>query len=166
MEVINMTENNQNAVVLHDNNLNSLAANITVKDGKYRRTAKYENISTVTAETPDEQFRLASILVDGDGVTEFKNAIGTQFELVDVITEPYETVDELTGELVPGVTITLFAADGSVYATSSKIVYFKLMQLFKIFGLPRQRGFNIKLEIIQEDSKFSKNKNMNIKLVK
>lgn len=156
-----------NEITLQENNLQSLEANnIVVKDGKYKRVAQYEYISTVKAETEDEQFRLASILVDGEGVKPFKDGVNEIIELVDVITSPYESVNELTGEIENGVTCTLFSKNGDVYATSSKVVYFKLMQLFKIFGLPGQSSINLKLQIVQEDSKFSKNKVMNLKLVK
>ena len=118
-------------------------------DGKFKRTATYNDFSSVVAETKEQRIALMNIL-DGDEAIPMRKASGATINLVDVITRSYESVDELTGELQYGVLTYLFDKDGKVYVTSSKTVYFTLQKIMQVFGQPTYEGEKIlKLEIIE-----------------
>ena len=132
-------------------------------DGKFKRTATYNDFSSVVAETKEQRIALMNIL-DGDEAIPMRKASGATINLVDVITRSYESVDELTGELQYGVLTYLFDKDGKVYVTSSKTVYFTLQKIMQVFGQPTYEGENIlKLEIIERPGQH--NEILDIKVV-
>lgn len=140
--------------------------NLVIKqdaDGKFKRTATYNDFSSVVAETKEQRIALMNIL-DGDEAIPMRKESGATINLVDVITRSYESVDELTGELQYGVLTYLFDKDGKVYVTSSKTVYFTLQKIMQVFGQPTYEGENVlKLEIIERPGQH--NEILDIKVV-
>lgn len=140
--------------------------NLVIKqdaDGKFKRTATYNDFSSVVAETKEQRIALMNIL-DGDEAIPMRKASGATINLVDVITRSYESVDELTGELQYGVLTYLFDKDGKVYVTSSKTVYFTLQKIMQVLGQPTYEGENVlKLEIIERPGQH--NEILDIKVV-
>ena len=146
--------------------LNNNQPNLVIRqdaDGKFKRTATYNDFSSVVAETKEQRIALMNIL-DGDEAIPMRKASGATINLVDVITRSYESVDELTGELQYGVLTYLFDKDGKVYVTSSKTVYFTLQKIMQVFGQPTYEGNDVlKLEIIERPGQH--NEILDIKVV-
>lgn len=134
-------------------------------DGKFKRQAAYHAISTVKVETREDKIKLVNILNGSDDtVQECKRNVGVKIKLKDLVTNPYESVDEDTGEITNGVTTMMFDEDGDVYVTSSKSVYFTLQNLFKVFAMPSTPDYEtLELEIIEKQGQ--RFKYIDVKLV-
>jgi len=104
-------------------------------DGKFIRKAVYQAFSSVNPTTREEKINLFNLL-EGEGALAMNDHVGEKFNLVDVVTNPYDRVDEETGELEYGALTYLFTDDGKVYVTSSKSVYHTIQNLMKVFGEP------------------------------
>ena len=77
--------------------------------------------------------------------------VGKQIKIADVIHNPYDAVDEETGELTNGVLTYLIETDGTAYVTSSKSVYYTLQNAFKAFGAPHYKdGEELTVEIVKK----------------
>jgi hypothetical protein len=76
--------------------------------------------------------------------------IGKIFELADVILNPYDKVNEETGEMEYGVLSYLITPEGVVYVTSSKSVYFSLKRIFQVFGEPHYEAGEISLKAVKK----------------
>jgi hypothetical protein len=62
--------------------------------------------------------------------------VGKQIQIADVITRPYDKINEETGDMEYGVLTYLITADKIVYVTSSKNVYFTITRTIEVFGNP------------------------------
>lgn len=105
-------------------------------DGKYIRRAIYKPYSSVHPTTREQKIAMLNLLNSDDEALPMADYVGTKIALVDVIFNPYDAVDEDTGELTNGVLSYLFDISGKVYVTSSKSVYFSLKRVFMVFGEP------------------------------
>jgi|SRR5690625_3496430 len=127
---------------------------VTVKlaDGTFKRKAKYHEFSSFQPETREDKLWLFS-LIDGEeevgqGMAE---NVGEHVEIQDIITKTYSTIDEKTGEEIHGVLTYLITPDRKAYVTSSKGVYFSIMNLMDLFGTPNDELWeNITVEILSE----------------
>lgn len=101
-------------------------------DGKYVRKLKYKPVSTIKAESREERINLMKVR---DEAIEMNDYINKPFLMEAVIIDPYDSINEDTGETEYGATTTFFT-DGFTKAivTSSKTVYLKVQELIKIFG--------------------------------
>ena len=64
------------------------------------------------------------------------DCIGNKITIADVIINPYDSVNEDTGEMQYGVLTYMIDTNGEAYVTSSKSVYYTLQNVFKVFGTP------------------------------
>lgn len=112
---------------------------VKTPENKFKRKAKYKAYSSVNPETPEQKRKMFKLLNDSDesGIASpMKDNIGVTFNLVDVVCQPYDTIDEDTGERQLGVISYLFSDEGDVFVTSSKSVYHTLQNMFQAFGEP------------------------------
>lgn len=159
-----MTQNNEIANVT-PNEVQPLAHVVQDKDGKFKKVVEYEEMSTVVAETKVEKLALFDVLnnEDSEKVAPMKDSVGTQIAIVNAITQPYQSVDEDTGEITNGVVTYLQDKESGIFfVTSSKSVYWSLLAIVKAFGTPSAD----EPAIVEITSKKQKNGNqINIKLV-
>lgn len=149
------TQNNQNeiteqekkqAVIIQSNDEFEIVKD---ENGKYSRKAKYQFYSSIKAESREDKMWLMELL-DGDEESGagLKDHVGKQIEVQDVIFRPYDKVNEDTGQIEYGVLTYLITPDRTAYATSSKSVYFKMKEIFQMFGSPDQDIWeNIKIQV-------------------
>ena len=129
------------------------------KDGLFTKEMKYHS-SLINMESVDPVELYNVMNGSSNKVVEMKAAIGTNILIKGFFTSAFESFDEKTGETSRGVTSTIY--DGQNYfATSSKSVYYDLMNLNKTFGITvagvevkvvgtkQQRGTQIRLELIK-----------------
>ena len=103
-------------------------------DGKFTRKAIYKPFSSVVATTKEEKIALMNLLNSDDVAQPLGDHIGKQISISDVIFQPYDAVDENTGEMEYGVLSYLITPEGVAYVTSSKSVYHTLKKIFMVFG--------------------------------
>jgi hypothetical protein len=107
------------------------------EEGKFKRKAKFEAFSTFVAETRKDKAWLFNLFEgtedQGNGL---KDHVGKQFTIVDVITRPYDRINEDTGKEEYGVLTYLITPDRVAYVTSSKNVFFTVKNLLENFGEP------------------------------
>lgn len=134
--------------------VNSLypAANIVkTADGKFKRVATYKAFTSVRPETREQKIAMMNLLDSDDVALPMNDYIGAKLKISDVITKPYDSVDEETGELSNGVLTYLITPDGMAYVTSSKSVYFTVQTIFDVFGQPHYgEGDEIIVEIVKK----------------
>ena len=116
---------------------------VRTPDGKFKKNMKYKQYFSRVAETEEEQIELYNVFNDSDSelVTPFNNMVNKEITIKHVFIEPYESFDETTGNLTDGVTTTIEDVDGSYYATSSKSVYYTVLNIMKTFGYPDDENF-------------------------
>jgi hypothetical protein len=120
-------------------------------EGKFVRKATYQAFSSVTPETKEQKIAMMNLLSGDDEKTmPLGENIGKIFELADVILNPYDKVNEETGEMEYGVLSYLITQDGLVYVTSSKSVYFSLKRIFQVFGEPHYEAGEISLKAVKK----------------
>lgn len=120
-------------------------------EGKFERKAIYQPFSSVQAETREEKIKLMNMLNDENSATPVNEVIGAKILLKDVIFNPYDRVDEETGEVEYGVLTYMVDNAGVAYVTSSKSVYHTLKNIFKAFGLPTyNEGEELKIEFVKK----------------
>lgn len=120
-------------------------------DGKFIRKAVYQPFSSVVAETREQKINLLNLIQSDDVALPMGEHIGSQLLVADVIFNPYDKVDEETGEIEHGVLTYIIDPKGVAYVTSSKSVYFTLKSLFKVFGEPHYTaGEEIKVQIVKK----------------
>lgn len=146
-----MTEQNQltvstqvreteNYVILKDEN------------GKFSRKAKYHDFSSVSVETREDKIWLMN-LMDGteDTGNGLKDHVGKQIEIANIITRPYDRINEETGEIEYGVLTYLLTPEKVAYVTSSKSVYFSIIRIMDLFGKPNEPEWeNITIKVLKE----------------
>lgn len=118
-------------------------------DGTFTKTVKYQKVFSTIPESDDDFMKLYSVMNDPESkeVTSMKDAIGLELDMVDFYTSPYESFDEKTGENTQGVTSLIKDVNGAYFATSSKAVYFSLLNLFDVFG-DKWQDKNIRVKIV------------------
>lgn len=118
-------------------------------DGKFKREAIFKYWASVEATTREQELALFNLLNSDDLAQPMKDKVGAQIKIADVIFNPYDRVDEETGELQSGVLTYLIEKDGTAYVTSSKSVYYSLQNAFKAFGKPHyDEGKELNVEIV------------------
>jgi hypothetical protein len=106
-------------------------------DGKFKRKAKYSETTTIVAETRADKVWLLNLFEGTDEKSNgLKEHVGKQISVADVITRPYDKINEETGDMEYGVLTYLITADKNAYVTSSKNVYFTITNSIKYFGNP------------------------------
>lgn len=121
------------------------------KDG-FKKEMKYYEYSTVDIDTLDneQQIELYKVFNDSDfeKVVPMRNKVGEKIKIEHFFTRPYNAFDEQTGETRHGVVTTIY--DGTkYYVTSSKSVYFNLINLSQTFSMPDDENYNpIIVEIV------------------
>lgn len=115
---------------------------VVIEDGKHKRKAKYKNYMSVKAETRADKVWLAN-LIDNDEDTGngLKDNVGKEIIVQDLITRKYDKVDEDTGELQYGVLTYLITPDRETFVTSSKSVYFSMIQYMEMLGYPHEENY-------------------------
>lgn len=137
---------------------------VKLADGKFEKRMKYKRVHTSIPQTEEETLKLYKVLNESDNgiVVEMKKAIGKKLVIKNFYTEPYESFNEETGENTRGVSSVIEAVDGTFYGTSSKTVYYALMNLYDVFtdsltngkieveitGTKREQGEQIGLSVI------------------
>lgn len=113
------------------------------EDGKYRKEMKYREYHSHQAETEEEKKELFKVLhgQDNEKVKTMATLQGKEFEIEQAFITPYEKFDENTGRNENGVTCTLKTTDGFYIATSSKSVYYTLINMFNVFGYPHEENY-------------------------
>lgn len=123
---------------------------VQLPDGTFKKNMKYHAFQSRTPETEEEQIELYQVFNDSSSalVTPLRNMIDQEITLQHVFIQPYESFDEKTGDVTPGVTTTIQSVDGQYFATSSKSVYHKIRGLFQAFGNPTHENFKpLKLKV-------------------
>jgi hypothetical protein len=116
-----------------------------VKDaeGKFKRKAKYQSFSSVKAETHEEKVWLFNLFEGAeDSGNGLKDHVGQHIEIADIITRPYDRINEEDGSEEYGVITYLITPDKVAYVTSSKSVYFTVKNMMDLYGQPRTEGWN------------------------
>jgi hypothetical protein len=132
-------------------------------EGKFKRKAKFKETSTVVAETRADKIWMLNLFEGTDEKSNgLKEHVGKQISVADVITRPYDKINEETGEMEYGVLTYLLTSDKVAYVTSSKNVYFSITRGMEVFGSPskeepfivqvlKEKGLNgdmIKIKIV------------------
>lgn len=121
------------------------------EDGKFKRVANYEAFTSVKPETREQKIAMMNLLDSDDVALPMNDYTGAQLKVADVITKPYNSVDEETGEITNGVLTYLITPDQIAYVTSSKSVYFTLQTAFTVFGKPHySEGEELVVEIVKK----------------
>lgn len=139
------TENNVNEVAENTQTSEVVESKISASgnyeitktaDGKYQRKAIYKMFSSITPVSREEKIAMMNLL-DSDKVAQpLGEHIGKQIVVSDVIFNPYDKINEDTGEIEYGVLTYLITPEGTAYVTSSKSVYHSVLNMFKVFGKP------------------------------
>lgn len=139
---------------------------VQLPDGTFKKNMKYDQYFSRVAKTQEEKIELYKVFNDSNSelVTPFNNMVNKEITIKHVFIHPYESFDEKTGNVTDGVTTTIEDVDGSYYATSSKSVYYTILNIMNTFGYPsdenykpvkvkvtgtkRQNGVQIDIELI------------------
>lgn len=116
---------------------------VKLPDGKFKKIMKYLQHHTFTPTTKEEKLRLYQAFndVDNEIVIPLKNVIDKVIKIKHLYFNPYESLNEDTGEVKNGVTTTIEDVDGNFFATSSKTVYFNLKNIMDAFGSPQDLDY-------------------------
>jgi hypothetical protein len=140
---------------------------IVIKEGnKFIRKAKFEQYSSVVPKNREEKVWLLN-LYEGDEETGngLKKHIGKQIVIHDVITKPYNKINEETGALEYGVITYLITPEKQAFVTSSKSVYFSILNIMDLFGKPSDDDWeDITIKVFSE--KADKGDMIKIKMIK
>lgn len=112
--------------------------------GKYRKVMNYDKFTTYVPETQKEKVEFFNLMNDdtNENVIPMKQAIGVPIDIINVITNPYDSIDEDTGVEIHGVTTMLQDKDSKKwFVTSSKAVYYTVQNLIAAFGAPNTPSF-------------------------
>jgi hypothetical protein len=116
---------NENYVILKD------------EAGKFVRKAKFNDYSSIVAESRADKMWLLNLLEGAEGSGNgLKEHVGKQIEVANVITRKYDKINEETGQTEYGVLTYLLTPDKVAYVTSSKSVYFSITRMMELFGKP------------------------------
>ena len=123
---------------------------IELKNGKFSKKMKYKPVSSFPTETEEQQmelFQLVNADSDSELITALKDVKNKTIKIKNLMTTPYESFNEDTGDVDRGVLTRFEDIDGKYYATSSKGVYFTVMNIIDTFGLPDTEKSNRALEV-------------------
>jgi RNase P/RNase MRP subunit p29 len=122
------------------------------EEGKFVRKAKYNSYSSVQAETKAEKIWLMNLMEGNeDTAAGLKEQVGKEIEVANIITRPYDKINEENGATEYGVLTYLLTPDKTTYVTSSKNVYFSIVNIMDLFGAPDQEGWeNIIIKVLKE----------------
>jgi Phage Single-stranded DNA-binding protein len=122
------------------------------EDGKFVRKAKFNEYSSVVVETKADKIWMMNLLEGNeDTANGLKEHVGKIIEVADIITRPYDKINEDTGTTEYGVLTYLLTPDRVVYVTSSKNVYFSINHILDLFGRPDEAGWeNIQIKVLKE----------------
>lgn len=128
---------------------------VTMQDketGKFFRRAKYNEYSSIKAESRADKIWLLNIMEGDENTgTPMKEAVGQIVEVANIITRPYDRINEETGETEYGVLVYLITPEKEVFVTSSKTVYMTLNRTLDVFGRPGDAEWeNLKFAIGKE----------------
>lgn len=116
---------------------------VKLQDGTFKKVMKYKQLHTFTPTTKEEKLQLFKVFndVDNEIVIQLKNALDKDLTIKHIYFNPYESLDEKTGENKYGVTTTIEDVNGNYFATSSKSVYYTLLNVMDAFGSPADVGY-------------------------
>lgn len=116
---------------------------VKTAEGKFKRKAKYKDYSSVVVETKQDKIWLSNLMDmnSEDDSAGLKNHIGKHIEVQDIILKQYSKINEDTGQEEFGVVTYLITPDKTAYVTSSKSVYFKIVEDMQLFGKPTDEGW-------------------------
>jgi len=118
-------------------------------EGKFKRKAIFKQWMSFTPETREQKLHVFNLLNSDEMAHPMKDKVGTQIKIADVIFNPYDRVDEETGEMQNGILTYLIQPDGEAFVTSSKSVYYSLENAFKAFGTPHYgEGEELTVEVV------------------
>ena len=109
-------------------------------EGKFERKAIYQPFMSVTPETRAQKIALLQLLESDTVAKPLNDCVGSKITIADVIINPYDKVNEDTGEMEYGVLTYMISTDGEAFVTSSKSVYYTLQNVFSVFGAPHWEG--------------------------
>jgi hypothetical protein len=134
------------------------------ENGKFQRKTIYKPFSSVVAETKEQKIAMINLLSEDSEAQPLKSHIGHQIELADVIFQPYDKLNEETGEIEFGVVTYLIDQDGLAFVTSSKSVYHTLKKFFVVFGEPHYNADeSITVQIVERNGR--QHKYVDLKLI-
>ena len=105
-------------------------------EGKFERKAIYQPFMSVTPETRAQKIALLQLLESDTVAKPLNDCVGNKITIADVIISPYDKVNEDTGEMEYGALTYMIDTNGEAYVTSSKSVYYTMLNIFKVFGVP------------------------------
>ena len=105
-------------------------------EGKFERKAIYQAFMSVRAETRAQKIALLQLLESDTVAKPLNDCVGNKITIADVIISPYDKVNEDTGEMEYGALTYMIDTNGEAYVTSSKSVYYTMLNIFKVFGVP------------------------------
>jgi hypothetical protein len=146
-----MTNQNENQLMTIENETEDYVI-LKTEEGKFVRKAKFHDYSSITAETREDKIWLLG-LMQGDEETGngLKDHVGKVIEVANIITRKYDKINEETGQTEYGVLTYLITPDRIAFVTSSKNVYFSIMQIMDLFGKPTDELWeNIKVKVMKE----------------
>jgi hypothetical protein len=152
-----MSENNQ--VSVKEEMKNEVAAvaqsgNYAItkdENGKFKRKAVYSHYSSVVPETKEQKVAMFNLLNGDDEQTAaLGEHIGALLQVANVIHNPYDSLNEDTGELEYGVLTYLFTPEDQVFVTSSKSVYHTLQNVYKVWGEPTSWEEPLKFKVVKK----------------
>lgn len=123
---------------------------IPLPDGTFKKQMKYKEYLSRQPKDMAEEDKFYVIFNDSDSdlVTQLKNMVGKQITIANIFMTPYDKFEKTTGEITDAVNTTIEDTAGNFYATSSKSVYHKLLQMMKSFGKPdSEKYIPIKVEV-------------------
>jgi hypothetical protein len=122
------------------------------EEGKYVRKAKYKEFTSIKAETKADRIWLLNLMEGNEDTGNgLKDHVGKIIEVADIITRPYDRINEETGDQEYGVLTYLLTPDRVAYVTSSKSVYFSIMHIMELFGTPGSEEWeNIQIKVLKE----------------
>lgn len=121
-------------------------------DGKFKRKAKYVEFSSIVPQDRKEKVWLLNLLEGAEGTGNgLKDHVGKHIEVANIITRPYDKINEETGEQEYGVLTYLITPDRVAYVTSSKTTYFSIVRIMELFGKPGDADWeNITVKVLKE----------------
>lgn len=135
------------------------------KDGKFLRKAKFKDYNSVKVESKKDKIWLMNLIENDEETGQgLKDNIGAEIEIQDIITRKYDKVNEDTGQVEYGVLTYLITPEKDAYVTSSKSVYFSIINIFKMFGHPHNEEWeNITVKVY--DKKEQNGKAVKIRVI-
>jgi hypothetical protein len=122
------------------------------EEGKFVRKAKFHDYSSITAETREEKIWLLGLMqADEESGTGLKDCVGKQIVVENIITRRYDKINEDSGQTEYGVLTYLITPEKQAFVTSSKNVYFSIVQIMDLFGKPTDETWeNITVKVLKE----------------